>query len=250
MPERPDLNATLRVRVAAPSDAAELLSIYAPYVEKTAVTFELAVPTVEEFERRIAKTLERYPYLVVETAGRWPDEPPEIVGYAYAGPFKTRAAYDWAVETSVYVREDMRRCGIGGMLYRALEAALRAQGVLNMNACIAYPAEEDEYVTHTSTRFHESFGFRMVGVFRQCGHKFGRWYDVSWMEKHLADHPDGQQPPIRPFGEIAGSLFAPVSEPEPHIVEGDDVEAEIVVPLADAGIVAAPPCTMREASAS
>ncbi len=208
MSERTNPGANLRVRVAAPSDAAELLSIYAPYVEKTAVTFELAVPSLAEFEHRIAKTLERYPYLVAETAGGWPDRAPEIVGYAYAGPYKTRAAYDWSVETSVYVREDMRRRGIGRTLYQALEAALSAQGILNMNACIAYLEEEDEYLTRTSTRFHKSLGFRLVGVFRACGYKFDRWYDIAWMEKHLGDHRCAQ-PPARPFLDVAAGLFDP-----------------------------------------
>ena len=92
----------LIVRPAAPEDAAALLEIYAPYVEKTAVTFEYAVPSAEAFAGRVARTLERYPYLAAEAEGR-------ILGYAYAGPFKERAAYDWAVETTVDVRAGARR---------------------------------------------------------------------------------------------------------------------------------------------
>ena len=117
----------ITIRPAIQQDAEALLQIYAPYVEKTAITFEYDVPTVDEFAGRISKVLQKHPYLVAEISG-------EPVGYAYAGPFKERAAYDWAVETTVYVREDMKKHGIGRVLYTALEKALAAQGILNMNA--------------------------------------------------------------------------------------------------------------------
>lgn len=184
----------LRVRPAAPEDAAALLEIYAPYVERTAVTFEYAVPSVEDFAGRVARTLERYPYLAAEAEGR-------ILGYACAGPFKERAAYDWAVETSVYVRQDERRRGIGRRLYEALERCLAAQGVLNLNACIACPEEPDEYLTRDSVEFHRRLGWRLVGEFRRCGCKFGRWYNMVWMERHIGPHlPD--PPPVRPFPQL------------------------------------------------
>lgn len=181
----------LTIRPAAPEDAAALLAVYAPYVERTAITFEYDVPTLADFTGRIARTLARYPYLAAERGG-------EIVGYAYAGPFKERAAYDWAVETTVYVREDQRRRGVGGALYRALERCLAAQGVLNLNACIACPEEADEYLTWDSVEFHTRLGYRLVGEFYGCGCKFGRWYNMVWMEKHIGAHlPDPA--PVRPF---------------------------------------------------
>ena len=93
------------IRVATPEDAKELLAIYAPYVEETAITFEYTVPTAEEFAGRMKKTLTRYPYLVAEKEG-------ELLGYAYAGPFKAKAAYDWSVETTIYVKKDCKRSGI------------------------------------------------------------------------------------------------------------------------------------------
>lgn len=184
----------LIVRPAAPEDAAALLEIYAPYVEKTAVTFEYAVPSAEAFAGRVARTLERYPYLAAEAEGR-------ILGYAYAGPFKERAAYDWAVETTVYVREGERRRGIGRRLYEVLEGCLAAQGILNVNACIACPEREDEYLTRDSVDFHRRLGWRLAGEFRQCGCKFGRWYNMVWMEKHIGEHRE-DPPPVRPFPEI------------------------------------------------
>ena len=131
------MDSKIRIRPAKPEDAEKLLAIYAPYVEQTAITFEYEVPTVETFRKRICHTLERYPYLVAEQTG-------EPVGYAYVGPFHDRPAYDWAVETSIYVDQNKKRMGIGKKLHEALEEELRNRGFLNMNACIAYPAQEDE----------------------------------------------------------------------------------------------------------
>ena len=103
----------IRIRPAKPEDAEKLLAIYAPYVEQTAITFEYEVPTVEEFRERIHNTLKKYPYLVAEQG----EEP---VGYAYVGPFHDRPAYDWAVETSIYVDQNKKRMGIGKKLHEAL----------------------------------------------------------------------------------------------------------------------------------
>ena len=171
----------IRIRAAVPEDAKALLEIYRPYVEHTAITFEYEVPTEEEFERRIRAVLSRYPYLVAEWDGK-------AAGYAYASPFKEREAYDWAVETSIYVDQNRRRCRIGGTLHDALEAVLSKQGILNMNACIAYPREEDPYLTRNSAEFHAHLGYRLVGQFYQCGYKFGRWYDMIWMKKQIGEH--------------------------------------------------------------
>ena len=195
----------MTLRAAAPGDAAALLAIYAPYVTDTAITFEYDVPSEEEFRRRIEHTLEMYPYIVAEEGG-------VIVGYAYAGPFKERAAYDWAVETTVYVDRAKKRGGVGTALYKALEKALAAQGILNAEACIGYPenGEADEYLTCDSPKFHEYMGYRLVGEFRRCGYKFGRWYDMIWMEKFLGEHPsDGSVQPIKRFADIA-ELVLPV----------------------------------------
>lgn len=164
------------IRSAAPGDARALLSIYAPYVTDTAVSFEYDVPTEAEFAERIARTLLKYPYLVLEEAG-------EIQGYAYAGPFKGRAAYDWSAEVTVYVRWGAHGRGYGRKLYEALERALRDMGIRNLYACIAYTEAEDPFLTQDSPRFHEKMGYRLCGTFRQCAGKFGRWYDMIWMEK-------------------------------------------------------------------
>ena len=184
----------IQIRKASVSDAEELLDIYAPYVEKTAISFEWDVPSVSEFRRRIENTLKKYPYLVAEKDG-------EILGYAYTGPFVGRAAYDWAAEVSIYVKEDKRKTGVGRRLYQALEAVSQAQNILNLNACIGYPDEDDEHLTKNSVQFHGHLGYEMVGKFHKCGYKFGRWYHMVWMEKIIGVHEDVPAPVI-PFSQI------------------------------------------------
>ena len=163
----------ITISMAEESDAQALLAIYAPYVEKTAVTFEYEVPTVLEFKNRIASTLKRYPYLAAIRDGH-------ILGYAYASAFKERAA-------SIYVSEGARRTGAGSLLYEALEDYLKRQNVINVNACIAYP-------NPGSIAFHEKYGYRTVGHFTKCGYKLGQWWDMVWMEKMLGPHPEQPEP--------------------------------------------------------
>ena len=184
-------NTFITIRTATLSDAQALLNIYSPYVEHTAITFEYDVPSVEEFASRIKNTLQKYPYLVAEKNGR-------LLGYAYASPFHERPAYDWAVETSIYVDQNIKHQGIGRRLHDALEDALRSQGILNMNACIAYPPEEDEYLDKNSVEFHTHMGYRLVGEFYKCGYKFHRWYNMVWTEKLIGNHLSDQKPPKFP----------------------------------------------------
>lgn len=167
-------------------DAEELLSIYAPYVRNTAISFEYEVPSLPEFQDRIRNISSILPYIKAVEAG-------EILGYAYAGKFKSRKAYDWSVEVTVYVREDSRRTGVGKLLYQALEDSLKCIGVLNMNACIALPKEEDEHLSHDSYYFHEKMGFHLVGIFHNIGYKFNTWYDMIWMEKIIGEHQKHQK---------------------------------------------------------
>lgn len=202
----------LKFRVARPEDAAALLAIYAPYVEETAITFEYEVPGVEEFRARIAHTLATYPYIVAV-------EDNKIIGYAYVGRLHERAAYDWTVETSIYVDRSARKHGLGRQLYERLEAILRAMNIISVNACIAYPGTmnvaadaasaadrsqtnlregasdigagigEDPYLNTNSPDFHAHLGYQLVGHFHACAYKFDRWYDMIWMEKWIAPHP-------------------------------------------------------------
>lgn len=189
----------ITIRMATVEDAEKLLHIYAPYVEGTAITFEYEVPSVQEFADRIRNTLKRYPYLVAELEN-------EIVGYAYAGSFHERAAYDWSVETSIYVKTDMKKMGIGKKLYEVLEKILKEQNILNLNACIAYPSIEDEYLTKNSVKFHEHLGYRVVGEFQKSGYKFNRWYNMVWMEKHIGEHK-AEQPPVKSIEEVETDIY-------------------------------------------
>lgn len=186
--------AEIRIRTVTPEDAQALLDIYAPYIKTTAVTFEYEVPSKADFAERIAHTLVRYPYLAA-VAGE------EILGYVYAGPLHVRPAYDWSVETSIYVRMDRKSRGIGSALYRELEKTLLRQNIVNVAACIAYPETEDEYLSRDSVRFHEKQGYRMVGQFHECAYKFGRWYHMVWMEKQIGPHL-AKMPPMIPFQEL------------------------------------------------
>jgi phosphinothricin acetyltransferase len=169
------------IRDASVADAKRLLEIYDYYVRKTAITFEYETPSIEEFTARMEKIMKRYPYLVVERDG-------QIVGYSYAGVFKDRAAYDWSCETTIYIDHNERKSGLGRMLYEALEEKLKEIGILNLYACIGYPIEEDEYLTKNSAEFHAHLGYTKVGEFHKCGYKYGRWYDMIWMEKIVGEH--------------------------------------------------------------
>ena len=187
--------ADITVRNATLADAPRILEIYAYYVEHTVITFEYTVPSLAEFEGRMRHTMEKYPYLVIEKDGR-------IEGYAYAGAFVGRAAYDWACELTIYLDPEARKRGLGRALYGAMEKALGAMGVLNLYACIGYPREgDDEYLSTNSADFHAHLGFEKIGTFTACGYKFGRWYDMIWMEKIIGQHRAGQAN-IVPFTDV------------------------------------------------
>lgn len=171
----------INIRNATPDDAAGLLRIYAPYVERTAITFEYDVPSVMEFSDRIAKISSHYPYLVAECDGK-------IAGYAYAHQFYGRAAYQWSVESSIYLDMNQRHHGVGRRLYAELEHKLQEQGILNINACITYSNTPDEFLPPDSISFHKTMGYTQCAHFHKSGYKFNRWYDIVWMEKMIGEH--------------------------------------------------------------
>ena len=181
----------MKIESVTEADAQALLSVYAPYVEHTAVTFEYEVPSPEEFSARILQITAAYPYLKAV------DENGAVLGYAYAGRFHPRKAYDWSAEVTVYIRQDMHRRGIGRALYESLEEKLRTMGVCNLNACIAVPREEngeDAHLTLASPRFHARMGYAPVGTFHCSGYKFHTWYDMVWMEKLIGEHGPEMEP--------------------------------------------------------
>ena len=177
----------ISIRIATPDDAEALLAIYAPYVEKTAITFELTVPSLKEFKERIVNTLREYPYLVAEAEGR-------IVGYCYASAFHSRAAYKHTVETSIYVDMGEHGHGIGKALYAKLEELLLKQNVYILYACSTYTDREDEFLPKTAPQFHVHIGYERIGVHENCGYKFDRWYSIVWLEKAIAERPKHPEP--------------------------------------------------------
>lgn len=164
-----------RVRPAVLADAPALLAIYRPFVERTAVSFEIQAPTTEEFAARIDKSLAGWAWLVAEEEGR-------CIGYAYGSSHRARAAYRWSVETTAYVDPGAQRKGIGRALYLALLEELARKGFCNAVAGITLPNE-------ASVAFHRSLGFEPVGVFTAVGRKFGAWHDVAWLQRRLRDSP-------------------------------------------------------------
>ncbi|WP_404389699.1 GNAT family N-acetyltransferase [Humibacillus xanthopallidus] len=170
------------VRDATASDAAACAAIYAPYVTDTAVTFETEPPTVAEMVLRIEGAQRRHAWLVIELDGA-------IAGYAYAGPFKERAAYRWSCEVSVYLDPDHHGRGAGRLLYEALLTRLAKRGFRMAAAGMTQPNK-------ASGRLHAALGFETVGTFRAVGWKHGAWRDVTWVQRPLAGAlPDFGDPP-------------------------------------------------------
>lgn len=184
----------MEIRIASVEDAKAIRKIYAPYVSDTAVSFEYEVPSVEEFQKRINKTLKEYPYLVIIDQN-------EIKGYAYAGAFYEREAYKHSAELSIYLRQDKRGQGTGKKLYQELEKILIRQNIYTVHACIATPDGYDEHLTDDSERFHRKMGFEIAGRHDKCGYKFGKWYSIIWMDKVIKEKTDNPDPFI-PFSEI------------------------------------------------
>ncbi|WP_283607831.1 GNAT family N-acetyltransferase [Faecalispora anaeroviscerum] len=158
----------MALRFATPEDAPRLIAIYAPYILNTCITYEYTVPSVEEFAERIRTISRRMPYLVYEKDGI-------ILGYAYASPHMTRAAYQWDAELSIYMDERHHRSGVGRMLYKTLIALLKELGYYNLYALISIPNDR-------SIGFHRSLGFKQVGVYPHTGYKLGRWNDLAILE--------------------------------------------------------------------
>jgi L-amino acid N-acyltransferase YncA len=163
----------IRIRSVDAADAEVIQAIYAPFVSDTVVSFETVVPDVAEIRSRIEGHAESCPWLVCEA-----DE--SVKGYAYASPHRTRHAYRWSVDVSVYVDPRHHRRGIGRALYTSLFDLLRRQGFINAYAGIALP-------NPSSVALHESFGFEPVGTFRGVGYKLGRWHDVLWLHLRLRE---------------------------------------------------------------
>lgn len=168
----------MKLRLAAPSDAASLLEIYRPYVENTTISLEYEVPTVVEFEKRIREFSAGFPYIVCEIDQR-------IAGYAYAHRYKERFGYRFAAETTVYISEAFRGMGIGRRLYGAIFELLILMGYKNLYAVVTGE-------NTASMDFHEAMGFTEVGREHKNGFKLGRWVDVVTFEKIVGEKLDSE----------------------------------------------------------
>ena len=162
------------IRFANFADARAIAAIYAHYVHRTAITFVAEAPTTADFVSRISDP--RYPFLVAENNDR-------VVGFAYASMFRTKAAYRWDVEFSIYLAPGIEGQGIGSQLMEKLLEAVEKQGYLNAYSCITMPNDR-------SVNLHKKFGFEELGRFPSSGYKMGQWHDVIWMGKNLA-RPEG-----------------------------------------------------------
>ncbi len=175
------------IRQATAADAAGILSIYEPFIRDTSLTFETEVPSLADFENRIASYTTQFPWLVAI-------EQQDILGYAYASRYRERAGYQWSVECSIYVREEQWGSGLAGKLYDALFLLLRAQGFTTVYAVINLPNDR-------SVRFHEKMGFRYLVTYEKVGFKLGRWKDVGWWQLRLNNFSENPMPPI-PITEL------------------------------------------------
>ena|SRR5688572_19097944 len=167
-----------------------MLAIYAPYVERTAISFEEEVPTISAFAERVAGIQKVYPWLVA-----WDGA---VIGYAYASQHRARASYRWCVDVAVYVDGRAHRRGAGRALYSDLLDRLRASNYVNAYAGITLPND-------ASVRLHESFGFTRIGVYSRTGFKMGRWHDVGWWQLRLREDDQPAEPLTSRASSSAGT---------------------------------------------
>lgn len=179
------------IRVATADDVADIRRIYAPAVRDEVTSFETSIPSEDELRQRVTTTLRHYPWLIFES-----DQ--EVTGFAYATSHRSRDAYQWSVEVSVYVDSERRRLGCGRQLYSQLFSILASQGFHSAYAGIAVP-------NVASQAFHESLGFQQIGVFPQVGFKHGAWRDVGWWFRALSQSETGEPALPTPFADWLAS---------------------------------------------
>ena len=183
----------ISLRFATAQDSAALVEIYRPYVEHTSISFETETPSAAEFRRRILSFSAKFPYILAEADSA-------VLGYAYAHAFHDRAAYDWTVETSIYVAQTARGQHVGKLLYEALLSLLTLQGVRNACAVVAFPNDP-------SMAFHKAMGFETGGILPDFGYKLGTWHSVAYLYKTLGN---GKPTPVIPIGDLDPSAVAAV----------------------------------------
>ncbi len=159
------------IRDANPKDALRIAEIYNYYIANTTVTFEEDPVSADIMVGRITEVQDKYPWLVYEQDGK-------VIGYAYAGTWKSRCAYRYSVETSVYLENGLSRNGIGSALYSELLVRLKTLDLHGIIGGMALPNDE-------CVALHKKFGFEQVAHFKEVGFKFNKWIDVAYFEKIL-----------------------------------------------------------------
>ncbi len=172
----------MQIRLATDKDAAAILEIYAPYIEHTSFTFETEVPSIAEFKLRIKKYLETRPWIVAEIDGN-------IAGYAYAGPYRERVAYQWCCESSIYIHYKYFKQKVAETLYKKLLEILQLQGYRNVYAVINLP-------NPASVTFHEKLGFKFFAKYPNVGYKLGQWKTVGWWNYAMNEYNMNPVAPI------------------------------------------------------
>lgn len=185
------------LRPVTPGDAADILSVYAPFIKNTTVTFELEVPSVSDFADRIERISGSYPWIVCCQEGR-------PVGYAYSSRHAERGAYGFSANLSVYVDPEFSRRGLGRMLCREIIGLSREIGVCNLFSAVTVPNE-------ASFALHKALGFEQCGYFTRAGRKFGTWRDLAWFELRLSDEPPES---LLPVGPVLARRFGPQGQAE------------------------------------
>ena len=195
MPDRPVSTPPTRVRLATPDDGPSCAAIYAPYVTGTVISFELEPPDGAEMAGRIGRIQARTPWVVVELDG-------DVRGYAYGSRHRDRPAYDWTVETTVYVDAGFHGRGLGRTAMTALLAVLRRQGFHLAVAGITPP-------NPGSVGLHRALGFERIGKFDAIGWKFGAWQGVEWFGLELGERAAAPEP-VCPLPDLpdVGAILA------------------------------------------
>ena len=173
----------MRLRHINIDDATSILRIYAPIVENTVISFEENIPSLEEIQARITSISKKYPWYVAVNS----DD--NLVGYCYASEHRSRPAYKWSVEVSIYLDSAHQRQGLGRILYEQLFEELRRRNFFNAYAGITLPNPQ-------SATFHEAMGFKFIGSYENIGNKFGVWHDVGWWALKLQDWSFSPEEPI------------------------------------------------------
>ena len=184
----------IAIRAARPEDAAAIAAIYAPHVVSGTASFEVEAPDARQMRSRMAASDGLYPWIVATNGEADDEDGGGVLAFAYAGKFRERPAYRYAVETTVYVTSATQGQGVGRLLCQSLIDTLRTQGFTQAIAAIALP---NDY----SIRLHESVGFRRAGVYREVGFKHDRWIDVGIWQRELHEP---SVPPVepKPFSDV------------------------------------------------